>query len=262
MPSFHLQMQDTTQILCALMIALAGGLLQGTVAFGFGLLSVPLLMMVGLPLPAVLAISAVCTVVQSASGVHHLRHVVPWREVGMSVAVRAVTLVLGVLVLREMVNFPMMRLKFWIGLIMLAMVLLQGLWQPRPRPRLHVGWNLAAFSASGFIGGLCSMGGPPMVLWVMAHDWTSERTRAFLFGTFMSVAPFQLAVLYLTFGDDVVKGMALGAALSPVVLLGSLLGLRIGARFSKPLLRRLAFLLLIAIALNAMYPQVWRWVTS
>ncbi len=101
------------------------------------------------------------------------------------------------------------------------------------------------------------MGGPPLVLWVMAHDWTAERTRAFLFASFMGLVPVQLTLLYWTFGKDVVYGMAVGAALSPVVLLGSLLGLRVGARFSKPLLHRLAFLLLVAIALNAMFPQIW-----
>lgn len=49
---------------------------------------------------------------------------------------------------------------------------------------------------------------------------------------------------------------ALGLAFSPVVLLGSLLGLRVGARFSKPFLTRLAFLLLAAIALHAMSPAL------
>lgn len=100
------------------------------------------------------------------------------------------------------------------------------------------------------------MGGPPLVLWVMAHDWTAERTRAFLFASFMSLVPVQLALLYWTFGKDVVYGIAVGAALSPVVFLGSLFGLRVGALIPKPLLRRLAFFLLVAIALNAMFPQI------
>jgi len=90
----------------------------------------------------------------------------------------------------------------------------------------------------------------------MAHDWPVERTKAFLFASFMTLTPLQLAVLYGAFGADVLHGIALGAALTPAVLLGTLLGLRLGGRFSKPLLRRLAFLLLAAVAVNSMLPQI------
>lgn len=253
---------DLHQAINALLIVFCAAFLQGTVAFGFGLLSVPLLLMVGLPIPAVLAISSVCTAVQSGSGVHHLRHAVPWKIVVMSVAVRAAAMALGIWVLRVLVNYPVAQLKFWVGAVMLLMVVLQAAWKPQPRARLHGGWNLAAFGASGFTGGLCSMGGPPLVLWVMAHDWTADRTRAFLFASFMSLVPIQLALLYWSFGDTVVYGMALGVAFSPVVLLGSFLGLRIGSRFSKPLLSRVAFLLLAIIAVNAMWPQIARWLRN
>ena len=119
---------------------------------------------------------------------------------------------------------------------------------------------MATFLASGFTGGLCSMDGPLLVLWVMAHNWTVERTRAFLFASFAGLVPFQLAMLYLAFGNEVLRGIAWGAAFAPVVLLGSLIGLRVGARFSKPLLCRLAYLLLTVIALNAMAPHLWRMV--
>ena len=247
---------DFSQISSVALIVLFSGFLQGAVAFGFGLLSVPLLLMVGLPVPTVLAVSSLCTAVQAASGVHHLRQAVPWKDVGVCLAIRVVAMLLGIWALLALVRFPMSQIKFWIGLVTLLLVVLQASWQPRPRARLHGCWNLAAFTASGFTGGLCAIGGPPLVLWVMAHDWDAERTRAFLFASFMSLVPFQLVVLYWTFGHDVLRGMILGAALSPVVLLGSVAGLRVGARFPKPLLRRLAFLVLAAIALNAMYPQV------
>jgi uncharacterized membrane protein YfcA len=93
----------------------------------------------------------------------------------------------------------------------------------------------------------------------MAHDWAADRTRAFLFAAFMSMVPLQLAVLYLTFGQDVLRGIGLGAALSPAVLVGSVIGLRTGSRFSKPVLRRVAFVVLAGIALISMFPQMLRW---
>lgn len=243
----------------ALLIALAGGVLQGTVGFGFGLLSVPLLLAVGYPMPMVLAIASICTAVQTTNGVHHLRHVVPWKIVGVSTVLRAITLFLGIGVLYILSGYPITALKFWIGLVMLLLLVVQVAWQPRPRAKLHAGWDAAAFLASGLTAGLCSMGGPPLVLWVMAHDWSADRTRAFLFAAFMSLIPLQLAVLYWTFGNDVLRGMALGAAFAPAVLLGSFVGLRLGARSSKPFLRRLAFCILTAVALNSMVPQLLLW---
>ena len=248
---------DVSQIVSAALIVLLGGFLQGTAAFGFALLSVPLLLMTGVPMPMTMTITSVCAAVQAASGVHHLRQSVPWKDVGVSVAVRTLTMLLGIWVLRQLVNCPAARINFWIGFILLLLVLLLALWRPEPRPKLHAGWNVIAFSASGFAGGLCSMDGPPLVLWVMAHDWTVERTRAFLFAAFMSIVPIQLTMLYWVFGDPVLYGIVWGTAISPAALLGSLVGLRIGSRFSKPLLRLIAFVTLTIIALSAMTPYLW-----
>lgn len=249
---------DSLQTVQVLLIVLCGGFLQGTVAFGFGLFGVPLLMMVGLSMPTVLAIIAVCTVVQTASGVHHLRQSVPWKIVGTSLLLRSISMLAGIWVLHRLATYPHSLLNFWVGLTLLLMLILQVAWQPQPKDRLHMGWDLAAFLGSGFSGGLCGMGGPPLLLWVMAHNWSSVRTRAFLFASFMCLVPIQLAVLYWTFGHDVVYGMMLGAAFSPVVLLGSILGLRQGEHLSKPRLKRVVFVLLSLVALNSMAPEIWR----
>lgn len=246
----------THQILISLAVVFCGAFVQGTAAFGFGLFVIPLLLMAGLTMPVVLAIAAVCTAVQSLTGVHHLRSEVPWKKVAFAASVRAVSLLLGIWVLRSMVALPVREIRFWLGAIILFFVLLQGMWQPVPRKRLHQGWDVAAFLVSGFVGGLCGMGGPPLVLWVMAHDWSSGRTRAFLFASFVLLVPVQLAVMTFTFGREVLHGALLGAALSPAVFFGALLGLRVGSRFSKRVLKRVAFLLLLAIAVNAMLPQL------
>lgn len=250
---------DPHQFSFALLAVFCGGLLQGAVAFGFGLLIVPLLMIIGLPVPMVLTVSLICTAFQALSGVHRLRHAVPWRVVGVSFLVRAMTLLAGIWVLTHLADCPMDSIKFWVGAVVLLLAIVQSIWQPRPRPRLHPVWDGLAFASSGFTGGLCAMGGPPLVLWVMAHDWPTDRTRAFLFAAFMSTVPLQIGVLYWTFGHDVLRGLGWGLLLSPAVLAGSWVGLRVGERFSKALLRRLAFVVLSAIALNSMYPKLIGW---
>jgi uncharacterized membrane protein YfcA len=243
----------------ALAIALAGGVLQGMVGFGFGLFSVPLLLAVGFSAPTVLAVAAICTAVQAGSGVHHLRHAVPWKQVGVSFLVRGAAMFLGTWALRWLVDYPVSRIKFCAGAVVLLLVLVQTVWQPTPRAELRGGWTLTAFLASGFAGGLCSMGGPPLVMWTMAHDWSTERTRAFLFAAFMTTVPLQLLLLYWLFGSAVLRGMALGIVLSPAVLAGSLAGLRMGGRFSRAGLRRLAYAVLVLIAVSSMTPQMAEW---
>jgi uncharacterized membrane protein YfcA len=250
---------DLYQIGWALLVVLLGGILQGTVAFGFGLLVVPLLLALGLSAPTVLAIASICTAVQAATGVHRLRQVVPWGSVGFSLLIRGLSMLFGVWVLRRLVDYPVISLKFWVGLVLLLLVAAQAVWRPRPVARRHPAWDLAAFLASGFTAGLCGMGGPPLVLWVMGHDWAPDRIRAFLFAAFMGTVPLQLILLYWVFGGDVLRGMALGFAFSPAVFLGSMLGLRIGARFSGPNLRRLAYLVLVLVALSSMLPQLAQW---
>jgi uncharacterized membrane protein YfcA len=252
----------TLPFIGALLIVLCGGLLQGTVGFGFGLLAVPLLLTAGYPMPTVLAISAICTAVQAGNGVHHLRHAVPWKLVGVTMLVRTITMLLGIWVLYTLVKGPIAGIKFWIGAVLLAFLVLQAAWQPKPREKIHPAWGAAAFLGSGFTGGLCSMGGPPLVLWVMAHDWPTDRTRGFLFASFVTMVPVQLAALYWTFGHDVLRGMWLGAILAPGVLLGSVLGLRIGNRLSRRWLRVTAFGILTIIAITAMWPQVARWMRA
>jgi hypothetical protein len=253
---------DWTSILSALLILFAGGLLQGTVGFGLGLFCVPLLLTAGFPVSTVLAMASIGTAVQAVSGVHHLRHAVPWRTVGFSLLIRAAAMAAGVGLVRVLAGYPVASLKFWVGAVMLALVAAQAWWRPMPRPKLHAAWDWAAFLGSGFTAGLCSMGGPPLVLWVMAHDWPADRTRGFLFASFMSLVPLQLVLLYSQFGQDVLRGALLGLALAPAVLAGSLAGLRVGGRFSKTILRRVAYTVLLAIAFNAMYPQARAWFRS
>ena len=103
------------------------------------------------------------------------------------------------------------------------------------------------------------MGGPPLVLWVMAHDWPADRTRAFLFAAFSSLIPVQLGLFYAALGPDVLRGAALGVVLIPAVWIGSAAGLRLGALVSKRRLRLAAYALLAAIAFSAIAPQVKLW---
>jgi uncharacterized membrane protein YfcA len=104
---------------------------------------------------------------------------------------------------------------------------------------------------SGFLLGFSGMGGPPMVLWVLAHDWPMNRARAFLFFlAAMSVIP-QAVFLWLRFGNAALDAMLLGAAATPAVLIGLWCGLYLARLVPDRALRRLCIALLVVIALSA-----------
>jgi uncharacterized membrane protein YfcA len=138
------------------------------------------------------------------------------------------------------------------GAIVMLALLLQVALRVKPRDRLHPTAMVGAMLASGFMGGLSGMGGPPAVLWVMAHRWSNSESRATLWAFFGGTTPVQLALLWREFGTPVVDAAGLGLAFIPATLVGLLPGLWIGHRISKPRLRTISTIILAVIALYAL----------
>jgi uncharacterized membrane protein YfcA len=231
-----------------IMLAAVG---QSAVGFGYALFATPLLLWVGLPLPAVITMIATPSLLQSALAVWSLRASVPWRLSLTATGVRLVSVVAGLMLLKRLVGLNPAHVRTAVGAILCALVGLQFAFRPVPAARLHWGWGAAAFSASGLLAGICGMGGPPLVLWAMAHNWSSEKTRGFLFATFLTAIPVQLAMLAVVFGAGVLWNALIGAAFFPLVFLGASIGLPVGNRMPKPRLRAVAYAVLLLIGLSA-----------
>ena len=241
------------------LVLFVAGMLQSAVGFGFALLATPLLVWLGVPLPMAVSIVAGAVVVQSGVSAHHLRHEIPWRAVLVCTAVRIPATFAGVFVLVWLSGLSITAVKFAVGGgLLLALALLWGC-RVAPRERIHPAWGGAAFLASGFVAGVCGLGGPPLVLWVMAHDWSSEKTRAFLFAAYLLGCPVYVGLLAWKFGALALRGAGLGVLLGAVVWFGALLGLAVGRRLPKSRLRPVAYVLLTVIALTSMLPQVLAW---
>ena len=138
-----------------------------------------------------------------------------------------------------------------VGCVVLGIVMLQKLWRVQPQPRMHPAWEWLAFSLGGFLLGLCGMGGPVMVLWVLAHDWPMNKARAFLFFLFATGFPVQALLMWSFFGVEVLDAMILAAAAFPAILAGLWVGLVISRRISDQTLRSLCTAVLVLIALSA-----------
>lgn len=249
---------ELVDIVAAGVILTLASMLQSVVGFGYALFATPLLVWLGLPLPGVITLVATCSLLQALAGVRNLRATVPWRLSLTATGVRLAGLIIGLLLLKRLVVLEKDQIGAIIGVILCGLVAVQLLWRPQPVKKLHPGWTGLAFTGSGVLGGLCGMGGPPLVLWAMAHDWPTQKIRGFLFATFATSIPIQIVLLTLTFGTTILWYAAIGIALLPLVYAGSAIGLPIGNRFAGPGLRRVAYAVLFATGVSAIVPVLTR----
>jgi uncharacterized membrane protein YfcA len=240
-----------TQYLLVAAILFASSIVQGSVGFASGLFGTPLLMLTGVALPDAVAISMVASAIQNITAAWQLRREIDYRLALRPTLIRFATLPLGVwalyLVGRESTEIAGQV----VGAVVLAIVAVQWSLRVQPRSNIHPAWEWAAFSSGGFLLGLCGMGGPAMVLWVMAHDWPMTRAKAFLYYIFSTGIPLQALFLWLAFGNEILQAMLLGLAALPFVLLGLYAGLYLGRLFPDVALRRISLAVLILIAVSA-----------
>jgi uncharacterized membrane protein YfcA len=240
----------TAFVLVAL-ILLASSVLQGAVGFASGLLGIPLLVLTGMGLPEAVAISLVASAVQNCTAAWQLRHEIDYRGALRPMLIRFAILPLGTLTLWWLGRESKDLAGQMVGGVILAILLVQWTLRMTPQPRLHPAWEWLAFSAAGFLLGLCGMGGPPMVLWVMAHDWSMARGRAFLYFLFATGIPVQAFFLWLAFGSEILWAMLLGLAAMPVLLVGIYIGLALAKVIPDRVLRILATTVLVLIAISS-----------
>jgi len=233
------------------MVLLLAAAMQSAVGFGFALFATPLLVWMGVELPHAVALVSTCSMVQSALAAYELRRDTPWGLVFRVTAVRLLFVLVGLWGMKVLVQHGALYIRLALGLVLAAATLMQMASDRPPRPRLAWGWDLLAFPASGVMAGFSGMGGPPLVLWAMAHDWSTRAIRGFLFAVFAASIPLQLVLLRISFGPGIWTYIGLGFASFPLLLLGARLGMPVGNRMSHRTLSRVAGLVLLLISVSA-----------
>jgi uncharacterized membrane protein YfcA len=172
---------------------------------------------------------------------------VDWHRIGVLLLAALVGAPLGNIVLTRVAPEPM---RWAISLIVLgAVALLASGWRFRGRPRPAT--TLAAGGISGFLNGFSGMAGPPIIFYYLAGRETAERVRANLTTYFIFVDLMTLAVFA---GRDLIGWQTAVQALwlIPAVIAGGLLGERLFPLASERFYRRLAFTLLVAVAIGSL----------
>jgi len=244
-------------LLVGCILALAG-MLQSVVGFGSALFATPLLIWLGIPLPDSITIIATCSTIQAMLGMTKLRHHIPWKQSLYSVIVRIITTLVGLFFLKALVILEPSDIKGIIGGILCLLVVFQFVWQPHPVDSMHWSWSLLAWGSSGFLSGFCGMGGPPLIFWAMQHNWNTRKIRGFMFAVMTLSTPFQLFLLCITFGSDIIKSFCLGLLFFPIVYIASHIGLSLGDRMPKAILRRVMLIILLVIGIGAILQSIKR----
>lgn len=232
-------------------IIFLGGMVQSVIGFGYALFATPLLLLLGIPLPDIIILVSTSSMLQAGIGVRKLNEEVPWRLSITATAFRLVSLCVGLFFLKKMVDMHVSYIRIMIGVILSLLVTIQLLWRPVPVKKMHYGWDLLAFITSGLIGGTCGMGGPPLVLWAMAHDWSAQKARGFLFAVFVTSIPVQILLMGFMFGFSILWNAVLGMICFPLIYFGTSIAIPIGTRIGMERLRQVTYVVLLIVGINS-----------
>jgi len=242
---------DLTQIILVGLILTTGIAFQGAVGFGTGLFAIPLMVLIGVDLPSAVCALAATVTVQTAAGCWRYQKDIPWRETAAMTSWRYVGVPLGIFVLTLMAAGDRDRIKQVIGVVLFVVLAIQFFAKIKPRDRIRCHWTAIAGTTSGIMAGAFGIGGAPVVLWLMAHDWPARKTRALLWSTFLLIMPLQIGLLIYAFGWQAMYAMGIGLAYSPLTVVAALGGAALGDRLNRHRLRAIASVFLVLVALTA-----------
>ena len=141
--------------------------------------------------------------------------------------------------------------KSLVGLGLLLGIGLRLLARGQAQRDLPKAVSVAVFSLSGLLQGLIAMGGPPLVLWLTTRKLSAQQARAFTMTLFLFNAPVQVLLLLVLSRTLNLETLLLALLITPLIYLGTRVGLSLGDRFSKALLNNIALAVLLVIALRA-----------
>ncbi len=120
------------------------------------------------------------------------------------------------------VHLPKQPLVIAIGvMVILAALVIWSGWQYRGP--VNAGTDIFVGGVAGFLGGSTSIGGPPVVLYLLARPATSVQYRADLIG-FLGTTTIVALLTFALYGTLTVQVLVLVVAGLPVYLVGSELG--------------------------------------
>ena len=223
-------------------VAALAGVIRGITGFGGAMvMAPPLALLLGplLTVPVVLLLESVA----AAPMLIGTRRLVRWRVIGPILGMAMITLPLGTYVLVHVDPLAMRRIIAAV-VVLFSLLLLRG-WRYTGPQRAPTGAALGAV-AGGMVGAT-SMGGPPVILYLLAGPDPIEVTRANLTYFVGAISLGGVALLWL---DGVLgeRGLWLALLLAPGYYLGIVAGTRLFSRFNDQRFRRFTLVFMLTVS--------------
>ena len=228
----------------AIAIAAIAGIVRGITGFGGAMvMSPPMALLLGTltAVPVVLLLESVAAIPMLVQ----LRKLVRWRVIGPILAMACVTVPLGTWILMS-VDPQVMRRVIAAVVIVFSLILLQG-WRYHGAQRLATGLGLGA--VAGTMVGATSMGGPPVILYLLAGPDPIQTTRANLTYFVWAIALASFVSLWLS-GVVGARGLWLALLLTPGYYVGMIAGTRLFSRFNDTRFRQFTLVFMMVVALG------------
>ncbi len=230
------------------------GFTQGTVGFGFGMISMAVL-------PVCFSVRELVPVISLLGVVLSCSIYWRWRSGFEFTAVRPLMLgvAIGAPVGALFLSWVDRRIALvTLGVIIVAITLpnlLMREHEDEGRLRIIGNHGVVTGVISGLFGGAFNTGGPPLILYGSASHWSPASFRANLQVVFIFSSVLQLAVLARTGVMDR-RTFELALIGLPAVLAGVALGTVCARRVSTERFRVLVWLLLLVLAANCMWQAI------
>lgn len=231
-------------------VTLLAGAVLGFTGFGGALVMAPVFMTLVDPLTA----TAIILIVNAVVGLANLRQVgaeTDW-SIAKPLAIAAcITSPIGVWLVSSTDGDLVRRIVAVVVLV--ASVGLALRWKFPFSIRNPIG-NAVMGAASGALFGFGGVGGPPVIIGMLAEEIPPRVTRATLLAFFAIAQTCTLASLAIVQGVTL-NGLLYGVAMAPAYYLGSAVGLRLLTPARAWIFRSASIAVLVAIAVYGLFPH-------
>ena len=181
--------------------------------------------------------------------VRKYRECIRWKPLFAVYPLALLGLVIGIYFLKQASTVNPETVKQIFGVIILLAVAQRVFLRIEPREKVPFCFGAAAAFFSGILNGFANIGGPPMILWVLAHKWSKDRLRVTIPAFTLLLLPFQTVLLTVNFGFPVLFKICTGVFFIPVFLMGVVLGNLVSERI---LLEKVRLIIIILLALSGL----------
>ncbi len=237
---------DLLTLITAAVIAAIAGVVRGITGFGGAMVAAPPLALLLGPQVAVPVVLLLESVAAAPMLLQTWRRV-QWRVIGAIILAACATVPVGAFVLVN-TDPQLIRRVIAVTVIVFALILLRG-WRYAGHPRLATSVSLGA--VSGAMIGATSIGGPPVILYLLSGPAPIETTRANLTLYIAVTSLVGVAVLWHQGLFDARAGRT-SVWLAPAYYVGLLCGQRLFARLDETRFRRLTLLLLVGVSIGVL----------